>query len=213
MRNHFLRAVQKTAVSGNVTFVASTTFASSNTTIPSATSIGDFILLVDQRNGSTADQGTPTGFTRIFFGSGESTTQAWSYRIAQSGDAGATITLASSSNNRGHVLVFSTGSTMAYGGVFDVASEFTAGNPVAQTINTTSGTKPLIAMVGVRTSGDPVSVFFTSSPSVITLINGSVAFTAGYKIYNSSDTLQDITVDSGDGGNRNSLVSMYIQVS
>ncbi len=213
MRNHFFRAAANNAVGVPISFVASSTFSSSNTTIPSATTAGNLILLFDQRNGSTADQGTPTGFTRIFFGSGADTTQAWSYRIAQSGDAGSTITLASSANNRGHVLVFSTGSTMTYGGSFDVTSEFTSGDPTSQTINTTSGTKPLIALVGVRTGGDPVSNTFTSSPNVITLIDSSLQYTCGYKIYNTADTLQDITVDSGDGGARNSIVSMYIEVS
>jgi len=199
---------------GDISFVASSSFFNDDAIIPASTSTGDLILLFEQRNGSTSDPGTPSGFTRIFFGSGANHGQAWSYRIAQSGDAGSTVVLASSGNNRSDVVVFSSSTgTITYGGSFDVDSEFTSGNPAAQTILASSGTKPLVALVGVRTGGDAVSSSFTSTSSLITLVNGAVQFSSGYKIFNPADTAVDITVDSGDGGTRNSLVSMYIQLS
>jgi hypothetical protein len=196
---------------GDISFVASSSFTN---VIPESTSTGDLILLFEQPNGSTSDPGTPSGFTRIFFGSGAFHGQAWSYRIAQSGDAGSTVVLASGGSNRTDIVVFSSSTgTITYGGSFDVEFKFTSGNPTPHTILASSGTKPLVALVAVRTGGDAVSSSFTSTDNLITLVNGAVNFSSGYKIFNPADTAVDITVDSGDGGTRNSLVSMYIQLS
>ena len=181
----------------------------STITAPSDIIAGDLIVLYDRATNSSGFPTSviPSGFTTILNNTHESTRRTiCSYKIANGTEAGTTITgMDGASADVKTILVFSTnGATTA--SFFDVEFQSTDGNPVAQTINASSGSPPLVVIGFIR---QVTTTSQSMSPTQDgTVVNGQN--TAYYKIYNSSPA--DVTFDCGDGGNANALMSFYLEV-
>jgi len=94
-----------------------------------------------------------------------------------------------------------------------MASEFTSGNPAAQTVNASGGAPPLIVLgcyVAAINAVNP-RTFNPAKDGEIqaTAVDGPEDLWLAYKIYNSSPA--DVAIDMDDEGLFNALVSCYIQ--
>jgi len=195
-----------------IAFRASATSTNTAGTIvaPSGIVAGDLLVLYDSAANNTT---IPTAVIPSGFGSPAIINQTFStnrrvivsMKIANGTEAGATITGMSVNNTVNKILiVFSTnGATSSI--AYDVDFQSTDGDPTAQTVTSASGSPPLVVLAFYRnTTG--VSFSPTEDGSVV---NGGQQ--GKYKIYNSSPA--DVTVDLGDAGTANMLMSFYIEVN
>jgi hypothetical protein len=208
--SHALRAAAGNVKALSLAFRSSSTNNASTITVPNDVVASDLLVLYD-RAGNTSGfptAVTPTGFTQILNQTGSTNLRfVCSFKIAAGTEAGTTITGMNGNNLNGKILmVFSTNGATA-GAAFDVAFQNTDGDPAAQTVNASGQSTPLVVIAYMR------QVTITSQ-SFSPTEDGTVPFgaqTAYYKMYNASPA--DVTVDCGDGGNNNALLSFYIQVS
>jgi hypothetical protein len=173
-------------------------------TISASTQAGDLIVFSEEPNGTTADPGTPTGFTRTFFYSGSNHGWMTATKIATSGDASSTVATGNSVNNNAFLVVLRPDSTISSIIANSIQQEFTSGDPILQTCPSGIGTEPLIVFGHTRSGVAPLGFSFT--PTADTTLTSTGA-TSSYKIYNS--TPSDVDVDIADNGTRNSIVTWY----
>jgi hypothetical protein len=205
-----LRAAIASAGAQMIAFRSSATSGANTITAPSDIAEGDLLVLYDR---ATNTSGVPTsvvpsGFTSILDEAHEGIRRTiCSFKIANGTEASATITgMDGNSADVKTLIVFSTGgasSAIAY----DVAFQSTDADATAQVVNASSGSPPLVVIAFIRQ-------VTTTSQSFSPAQDGTVANgqnTGYYKIYNSSPA--DVTVDCGDGGNANALMSFYIEVN
>lgn len=206
--SHGLRA----SVAPFVTFQASVTSTASTITAPSSVVRGNLLVLFDLAfNGDGAGSVTsvvPSGFTEVFNLVSLTTRRTIaSYKIADGTEANTNITgMNGASSNFKILLVFSTVNAVS-ASAFDIATETTSGDPVAQTINAQNQPTPLVCFAFMRQATVTGQSFSPTQDGSVT----NSALTAYYKIYNANP--QNVTVDCGDGGAINILASFYIQVS
>lgn len=179
---------------------------------PSVISAGDIIVLYDNGANSSGFPTTivPSGFVGILNNTIAANRRCiCSYKIATGSEGGTTITgMAATSSNAKIMFVFSSnGASSVNVKDIDFASSTDTDLP-AQTITSGSGTAPLVALGFSRNLLGNIG---SMSPQ-----DGNVSAATGthygyYKIYNSSPS--DVTVDTGDGGNNNMLMSFYLEAS
>lgn len=217
-------------------FITSVTAASSQITIPASVQAGDLLVLLDaaylQQSG-TVDDVTPSGFTQattdIIEISLDRERQSISFRIAEEGDAEATVTGLNSTAELKILAVFRPNrkfTTASAAGWQN--SKSGEAQPTGQTLPASSGTAPIIALAGyfaLQGQAEPVVIdprtFSVNGSDVkdgedteeATATNVEMESYLAWRICNSSAQLQDITVGMEEEGVRHILQSGYIQCS
>jgi hypothetical protein len=190
------------------TYRAQANSAASTVVIPSGTVIGDIIILFDKAINSTGEPTTvvPTDFTQIDLGFNGVRKHIVSYKVAVSGDPGATITgMNGTSANRKMIVVIQPSATIKDLAINDKASEQTDGTPTNQVANASAEVNPTLVL---GFYGQQAATSQSMSPSADGTVSNDTVNYIRYKIYNSSP--QDVTVSEGDGGLSNYLCSFYI---
>jgi hypothetical protein len=180
--------------------------------VPNDVVAGDLLVLCDRATNNSGSgfptAVVPTGFTQILNQTGSTNVRfVCSFKIAVGTEAGTNITGMNGANNNNKILiVFSTNNAISASS-FDVAFENTDGDPAAQTVNASGQPTPLVVLAFMRQQTVTGQSFSPSQDG--TVVNSAV--TGYYKIYNSLPS--DVTVDCGDGGTLNALMSFYIEIS
>lgn len=198
----------------------------SSITTPSSTVAGDLIIFAEYaRNSDAAVAPTsviPTGFTQI--GSSLSATAGSegfrcnvAYKIATSADAGASRTGMSDNYMAKVMLVFNPGSTITTTTPSTWNAQITSGDPRLQTVTATGQPTPLIVF-GITATPTNGTTFDTTTPSFDaevaqsgSVVASSVSIRIGYTVYNSESTPTDHSIDDGDSGAMNALLSGYLR--
>lgn len=94
--------------------------------------------------------------------------------------------------------------------VKDIKNQGTQGDPTSQVITSGSGTKPLVAFSIFRSTTGLSGQSFT--PVADDNISNGTTVQVSYKIYNSTDTPVNHTVDMADTGN-NMMQSFYLEIT
>lgn len=191
-------------------FVTSSNSDVSTISVPSGTQVGDLIILFD---GAYSISGSPTsvypaGFTAI--GTSQSSGRLRnnvSYKIAASGDIGATITGMTTSGFRRKILaVFRPDVIVPSVIINSLNQQATSGDPAPQNITASGGIGALL-LLGTAFSGDSITetgTLVTSGVSIPSIGGDQGAF---YEIQNG--TKSDRTFDMPDV-DVNCLVSFYV---
>jgi hypothetical protein len=192
---------------------------STSISVPGTLIAGDLIVFAEGAQNSSAPAPADTyesGFTAIASAvSGNGTGAArvsLSCKIATGAEAGGSITgiTGSGSFERSCLLIFRPDSPIASMSVASVNNPGADDNdPPAQTVTAASGTPPLVVLGLYRSSGSVTTR--TMSPAKDNEITPVNTFYLAWKVYNSSPA--DVSVDMGDNGNSNILMSCYIAVS
>ena len=173
---------------------------SSTIAIPSGVQVGDAIILFDYAIGSSPALVTPAGFKAIGTDSSASAALVLSVRIAESGDAGATVTgMNGSTSNKKSIAVVrgSSGPYYNFQATWDDASG-------AISLGGTIASPPVVAPV--------LSIGFAGSTGTATtsgtVVSGGTAFvnTTSFKAYwrfDSDARGSSLTFNLADGGTRN----------
>lgn len=234
MLSHALRAIQRAAGGITISFVASTTGGASNSSATSTSVVlsssiqaNDIILIfaqVGNSNSATASTfTTPTGYTLINAatasntGAADSDASSLFYKVAVSGDAGATLTISHTTGNyrsiiaavfrttKGSTPTITNSSINSYG---VVTASGTAANPSSQTVTSGSGNAPLIVFGAYVNAATRT---FTPAQDA-ELTNASVSGRQlRYKIYNSSPA--NVTVASTTTSTDVTLQSFYMAIT
>jgi hypothetical protein len=195
--------------------VASATSAATTVTGPASIIAGDLLVLLDMAFNATLPASTvPSGFT-IIWDQNDTVSQRtiMSYKIATGAEASASLTgMAGSALVNKQLYVFRGDSAIAAVSVLDVDSQFTSGNPTAQTITSGSGVAPLVVLAGYSADTAINPRTFTVGGVAAKdgeLAHGVLAYLA-YKIYNAAPA--NVVIDMDDEGGSNNLGGCYIQV-
>lgn len=182
--------------------------------IPAATQVGDLILFVDRPQNSTGlpTEVVPGDFTNLSKLNGPTTTttrQYINYKVAVSGDAGATVTGMDGNNvDRKGIIVLGTTIASPTWTFSAVNAEITDGDPAAQTVNTSTLTKynAAIAFMGSSAAITPVPLF---SPFPSNLIGFTATNLLGCVTLNG---FESFTINQPDNGTNNACQSFYVTV-
>ena len=206
-------------VSSAIYSVNASTGTSSPVTLPATIQENDIIVVYcttgDSNTSTPPTQNTPSGYTLIDtasagnVGAADAERAHLYYKVAVSGDAGATLTITSSSSNYRAICVGVFRTTKGSAPTITNASINSAGgtaNLANQTVTAGSGVAPLIVFAAyVNTS---TRTFTPAQDGDITTANTRVL---RYKIYNSSPA--NTTVGSTISAQVICMQSFYMQVS
>ena len=196
-----------------LTFIASATSDDSATvTVPASAAVGDLAVLFDYGTETPLPtKVVPAGYTEATDVTGVQTRLTVSYKVLESGDPGNDITgMDTFPNNKAIVVVrrasgISTITPSTWNG------EIANGDPALQTVSASGGTAPLVVF-GCDVAGGGTVSFSTASPAFDDeILNPGDDIIVGYKLYDSSPADHDI--DADDNGNRNALVSGWLEVA
>jgi len=219
MLSHMLRAATKNSLS----FVASGSVDGTTLAIPSGSQAGDICFFMDlpakSSSGTPIARATPTGVTGwtelSFYNTNPRNDLAiFSYaKILTSGDIGNSVTVTytygtTTGYRRKIIAVYRPSSPISNFAVFDIANEGTSGNPVAQTINASSGRVPLVSIATYRGTQALTGVSF--SPAQTQSVTSGTTCDVRFRIENQAPS--DVTVDVGDVGDTTMLQSLYVKV-
>ena len=214
MLSHMLRAAGST-----LTYLAGSTSTASTIVIPSATSAGDLIFLLQYASNSTFSVPSavvPTGFTSIFNMTGGSTytnRMTGTYKIAASGDGGKTITGMNGDFNDKVIAVFRFGPTgIQTVTVSTPSTEFSVVKPAAQTVTVSGISVPLIVFGCYRQSTTQTGQTMSPTESGTISSTRSPPINIRYKLYGNGSVPANATIDEADGGT-NFLASFYIKLN
>jgi hypothetical protein len=179
-------------------FVASfTNTSSANTstgTIPASTQAGDLIIYWDYVPNHTSGA-QPSGFTSLNLGTAGAVEARVSYKIAVSGDAGATVTGATGSDYAVVILVFRASKVIATATGVSWSSSTSSGVTQSDTIPSTGYHVWLVS--SSSRGGVPTPAFTSQSPT----LDGTVAtggedesLSVGYGLFVNDGTTQSATV-------------------
>lgn len=196
---------------GTLTQEDSATSTAQTITVPSAVQEGDLLVLLDRATGNGVTKAVPSGWTEINEGVyGTVIRQIASYRIADSDDAGSSVTGMNGATQNDKVMYAFRGDVpITSVNVSTPDSEVTDNNPSQQTVSASGGTAPLIVFGCYGSWGviDPR----TFTPAKDGEESSSTNLYLAYKIYSSSP--QDVTIDMDDEGFFHILQSFYMECS
>jgi hypothetical protein len=175
--------------------VSAVSFISSDDDFTSITppSQGDLIILWGHSGG------TPSGFTNIYTDGNE----FLSYKLSNGTETGFT--------DSGVVAIFRADGAISSVLPNSIDSELTNGDPSSQLVTASAAKCPAIVIAAYVSSGN-VLISSAFTPDADGFVNESDNTRAlVWKIYNQNP--QDHTVDMGDAGSSNYLVSCYIEIS
>lgn len=191
-----------------LTFRASDGVADGSPTIPASTQVGDLLVYFENLNGTTSDNGTPTGFTRLDFFSGSSNANLVAYRIAQSGDAGSSVTATNSSNNWVMISAFSASSSISSVSANDIENSSYTSGTASHVVEAGSAGGSALVLGCLRSNGNADTMSSSPTEDGVASTPDSTLATL-YKFYGSSPLDTTVTTPTA-GGNRTSLTTMYL---
>jgi hypothetical protein len=198
-----------------ITSLAFQTSADSDTqtiTCPTV-SPGDVGVLLD---GAVNASGTPTnvipsGFTQLQTSNIDFARTTMSYKVFDGSEDGSSLTgMNGNASNAKVLLVFRPNGVVTSVGVSTFLQETTNGNPASQVIAASGQAAPLIRLAGAAVGSNSTPPPFAAGTfdATVTKAGGFSALRAGYTVQNSSPS--DDTVDLGDNGNGNCLMSGWM---
>lgn len=194
--------------------VDSTTSTAQTITAPATVNAGDLLLLFDfsANYSGTPTNVVPTGFTQINTDTSSNTRTTISYKIAAGTEGGSTIT-GMTGNFGDDKVCLRIAPNMAIATITSgsINSEVTDGDPASQNCTAASGTPPLAVFAQYGGYDDISGQTRTFSPAADAEVNSSAYHYVKYKIWNASPS--DTTIDMGDAGLDNVLVSFYLEAS
>jgi len=196
-----------------LSFITSVISTAATIVLPDNVQEGDLLVLAQKSNGTPVGSDvTPTGWTDVGATVSllQGTTQRVShkYKIAEGGDAGATVTGMSGTNDYKDFFLFrpTKGITTVTPASLDGFIGTT--DPAAQVVTSSSGTVALAVFASYMSSTSSHSGISFSPTEDGSVANGDLDFY--FKIYNSSPA--DVTVDLGLGGVVMALASFYLEI-
>jgi hypothetical protein len=204
-------ALKGAALNNGLTFRSSATSTAATITVPNDVVAGDLLVLYDRAVNNFGNPTTvvPSDFSTIRNEAIDTTVRIiCSYKIANGTEAGTNLTgMDGGSSDAKILMVFATNGATS-GSVFDVDFEVTDANPAAQTVNVSGQPTPLVVLAFIRQQTATGQSFSPTQNGTVGPVNTNTGY---YRIYNSSPA--DVTVDCDDGGNNNSILSFYLQVT
>ena len=195
-------------------------------TFPSGINSGDVLIVMqnseDYNNSIPAAYGT--GFTSVgtvtgTTSSGDDTVYyrtCVSMKVADGTEASASIGGFINADDREGAVVYVYRPNVAATAIaaFDVETQYTNGNPTAQTINASSSTEVVIAFgcFGGTTDTNMSITWSVTSDQDFTVANGFADIKSRATGY-AKGTAVDITADTSDSGSANMIISGYIEVT
>lgn len=221
-----MSAVQQATMMGSaavesisMSFVTSTTSATTSHTISTSAQAGDIAIIHMAASGSGAYAGAPpagwanTTYARTTTGSG-AVWGSFAWKQLVSGDIGATLTgLPTGGSWRNSVIVyFRPSKAITSASVVGTPNQqATTGDPVQQDNNIAGSNNPPNIIVGGYISNGTITTR-TSSVTMNEIVQRTNNVFLKYKIYNIGDTLEYVSVDMADFGN-NMLHSFYLTIT
>lgn len=130
------------------TVIETQSSTSGSITIPASALAGDLAVLLNSHD-AVGTQSDPSGWTRVVNSSAGASTQTIWYRILQSGDAGATVTMTGGANPSSEMILFRKGTgTVSSVSVSGATIQTTSGTPTTQTQSASTATSPFIVVAG-----------------------------------------------------------------
>lgn len=208
---HILAALLPRAVT-SMAFVTSADSDAQTITCPSVQA-GDVGVLID---GATNGSGTPSnvlpsGFTQIQTSNIDFARTTMSYKVFAGSEGGSSLTgMNGVASNAKILLVFRPTGVVSSVGVSTFLQETTNSNPASQSIAASGQSAPLIRLAAAAVGSNSTPPPFTAGTfdATVTKAGGFSAIRIGYTVQNSSPT--DDTVDVGDNGNGNCLMSGWM---
>lgn len=204
------------------TFVASATADSTTVTIPASAALNDIAVIIEWAvsDEGTSTLGVPSGWTSVKLQNSPSPAAMGAYRkTLGAGEGGTNVTTGTTSTDPSTIIMIVFRPTRAVGSV--TASTWNGqgagtGSPALQTVSASGQATPLIVIAAGGSWDLPTPPSFNFSVET-PAFEGEVANTnpggsflrVGYTIYNVSAL--DQSVDIGDHGDWNSLISGYLQ--
>ena len=209
----------------SVEYVSNTTQTAFNGTLTMPTlEVGDIILVLARVGSLSAEAPARygTGFTAI-----QTKTGLWnqsresynlrlcsSYRIAQSGDSGASIGgFVNSNNETASIAVYRPSSAITTITLLDLSQQGTAGNPASSTITTSSSS---LTTIGWAASNGGSSTNMQVTPAMTFSPTGDFEVGASglrCQVLVQAPTASNITADAADAGNQTIYIDGYMEVS
>jgi hypothetical protein len=204
--------------SAPVTSVAFQTSADSDAqtiTCPTV-SAGDIGILLD---GAVNGSGIPTnvipaGFTQLQTSNIDFARTTMSYKVFDGSEDGSSLTgMNGDASNAKVLLIFRPNGVVSSVGLSTFLQETTNGNPASQAIAASGQSAPLIrlASAAVGSNSTPPPFAAGTFDATVTKAGSFSAIRAGYTVQNSAPS--DDTVDVGDNGNGNCLMSGWMNFS
>ena len=198
-----------------LSFVDSATSLNSDAiTVPGTAAVGDIAILFDvavNLSTTTPTNVVPSGWSSLTTYAHNSSAffrNTISYKKLASGEPGSSVTGMNDDNEAKVMLIFRANeSTLT---AFDIDTDDGITALTAQTITSSGGTVPLIAL-GMKTSYGGSVATLTGFDGAVTPGNSNIELTAGYSTQ--TETAANVTASTVDDGNQQSLVSMYVQLS
>jgi hypothetical protein len=208
---HALAGLMPKAVT-SVSFQTSADSDAQTITCPTV-SLGDIGVLVD---GAVNASGTPTnvipsGFTQLQSSTIDFARTTMSYKVFDGSEDGSSLTgMNGNASNAKILLVFRPNGTISSVGLSTFLQETTNGNPASQAIAASGQSAPLIrlACAAVGSNSTPPPFAAGTFDATVTKAGSFSAIRAGYTVQNSAPS--DDTVDVGDNGNGNCLISGWM---
>jgi len=199
-----------------LTLVGTATANAASISMPSGTIVGDWAILLDAAesgSGSSITSVVPSGWTSIkdIYNNPSGALRL----IASQKVLTSTSSVTGMSSGTKFLLVFRPSSAITTVTASTWNGEVTAGNPTSQTVSASGVSTPLIvlALAATQESGAAIPAFVTETPSMTNLTNdgpsGGPECRMGYTLYNSSPS--DQSIDTGDNGAVNGLISGYVR--
>ncbi len=184
-------------------------------TAPASIAAGDVIVFLNwARDVGLPTTAIPSGFTSISNVSLTNARVILSYKLAVGGEGGSTLTGMTSGTDDLViiVLVFRGNVPATSATVQDAAGEMINTAPSDQVVNASGGNPPLIVLGGFASTGAFTPGFSPSADATFSDTSSTgPQLDLAYKIYDSSPA--DVTMSKTDTGNRNTIVSCYIEMS
>ncbi len=204
----------------SITLVSATSANGGQTiTAPADIQAGDLLVLLNL----TGDVGipvtaVPAGFTSISNVSLTSRREILSYKLATGSEGNSVLSGMTSGAGLDslYILFVFRGNVAATTATpLDAAGEMTVDTPSNQVVSAASSVTPLVVIGGFSAAGTSIgTVGFSPSQDAFTSVSstpGAGNIQMGYKIYNSSPA--DTTMSKDDSGNRNAILSCYIEMA
>lgn len=204
-----------------LTFVDSATSTTNTIAIPAAAQAGDLAIAFDTAHDSSSTpptKVTPSGWTTIVDKSGnpgggsDGTRIQIAYKVLVGGDLSTSPGFTNGTDDNKGMIVVRPSSTISSVTPSTFNQSLSDNDPSVQTVSAAGQPSPLIVVaVGLHDSSPPTFTVNSPALTTFTVDEGDPAARFGYLIYNGAPA--DHSLDIGDSGTVNGLISGYIQVN
>lgn len=180
-------------------------------TIPGTALAGDLAILVDRHRAGAANV-TPSGWDTLYDNASTNVGLVISAKKLEAADIGATVTGTNDGADRKVMIIYRpTSGTIGSFAAYDIDFEQTDGVPAADSIAVSGATLPTIVIGHAGRDGGAVNID-ANSPA-LTLVSATDELVVGHTVYNEGDIVSDHTWSKLDDGFKNTLGSLYIEVT